>query len=88
MVENLLIPEYKSLSVELRYEDSSEYIKGAEFEVNGYIINFSFLNISVLQFSENKQNSYSDLCTECSGAQTKIIYQITILAKITSQVIV
>ena len=58
-----LISEYNSLAVELLYEDSSEYIKGTEFEIeNGY---FSFFNISVPQFSEIKQNIYSDRFTEC-----------------------
>ena len=46
--------------------DTSEYIKGAEFEVEKrYIINFSLLNVSVPQFSEIKQNTYSDRFTEC-----------------------
>lgn len=67
-----LISEYKSLAaraVELGYEDSSEDIKDAEFKVgNGDLTNFSLSNVTVPQFSEIKQNSYSDRCTECQGS--------------------
>ena len=67
-----LISEYKSLAtraVELGYEDSSEDVKDAEFKVgNGDLTNFSLLNVTVPQFSEIKQNSYSDRCAECQGS--------------------
>ena len=67
-----LISEYKSLAaraVELGYEDSSEDVKDAEFQVeNGDLTNFSLLNVTVPQFSEIKQNSYSGRCQECQGS--------------------